>query len=130
MDEMKKQKVWTAAGWAVSVLALLPFIPSAFMKWQRSPEVVQGMAQSGIPVEVLTTIAILETISVVLYLIPQTAVLGAILLAGYLGGAIMTHLRLQQSVLMPAALGVLLWLGLYLRERRLWSLLPLRRPTN
>jgi hypothetical protein len=62
----------------------------------------------------------------VLYAIPQTAVLGAILLTGYLGGAIATHVRIEEGFVPPLILGVLIWLGLYLRDRRLRALVPLR----
>jgi hypothetical protein len=71
-------------------------------------------------------------VSTALYVIPKTSVLGAILLTGYLGGAIATHLRvgdpLFSHVLFPTYLGVLLWGGLYLRDERLRALIPLRSP--
>lgn len=65
-----------------------------------------------------------------LFLIPRTAVLGAILLAGYMGGAIATHVRIGEPFIMQAGVGVLAWLGLYLREPRLRALIPLRDPTK
>ena len=65
---------------------------------------------------------------VVLYLIPQTAVLGAVLVTGYLGGATATNLRIDDSIFFfPPIIGVFFWLGLYLREPRLWELLPFRK---
>jgi len=72
------------------------------------------------------TILTLESVCLVLYLIPATSVLGAVLLTGYLGGAVATHLRAGESPALAAVVGALVWVGLYLREPRLWELLPLR----
>jgi hypothetical protein len=118
--------VW--AGRVISVLGGLPFVPSALMKFKGGPELAQGMAHLGLPESMVLPLAILELLCVVIYWIPQTAVLGAILLTGYLGGAIVTHWRLGEPVYVQIALGLLVWLGLYLREPRLHALLPLRRP--
>lgn len=105
--------------------ALLLF--SGVMKLVGGPEVAQGFAQLGLPESLRVPIGILEIACVVFYLIPQTAVLGAILLAGYMGGAILTHLRVGDPVYAQIAIGLLVWLGIYLREPRLKALLPLRR---
>ena len=119
---------WTFwVGWVVTGVAIFPFIPSAFMKIQRGPQVVQGMVHVGFPESLIPTLAFLEILSLVVYLIPQTAVLGAILLTGYLGGAICTHLRVGEVVYIQTALGILVWLVIFLREPRLRALLPLRR---
>jgi hypothetical protein len=72
-------------------------------------------------------LAILEISCVVIYLIPATSVLGAILLTGYIGGAICTHLRVGDPFFLQIAIGIFVWLGLYLRESRLQELIPLRR---
>lgn len=74
----------------------------------------------------MPTILTLESVCLVLYLIPATSVLGAVLLTGYLGGAVATHLRAGESPALAAVVGALVWVGLYLREPRLWELLPLR----
>jgi len=87
----------------------------------------EQMAQIGVPTSLLIPIGILEVTCIVVYLIPWTAVLGAILFTGYLGGAMMTHLRVGQNVLMHVVLGLLIWLGIYLREQRLRQILPLRK---
>jgi len=71
-------------------------------------------------------LAIVEISCVVIYLIPATSILGAILLTGYIGGAICTHLRVGDPFFMQIALGIFVWLGLYLRENRLRALIPLR----
>jgi DoxX-like protein len=82
----------------------------------------------GYPQQTLTTIGVLELSCAVLYAIPQTAVLGAVLMTGYLGGAVATHVRISDPEWVgPAVLGVVAWVGLYLREARLRELLPLRR---
>ena len=89
--------------------------------------VVEGFTHLGIPDRLALGLGVLELACTVIYLIPRTAVLGAILLTGYLGGAILTHLRVGDPVIMPAVLGVLVWGGLFLREPRLRELIPLRR---
>jgi hypothetical protein len=76
----------------------------------------------------LTPLAILELTVVIVYLIPQTAVLGAVLLTGYIGGALCTHWRVGDPFIVHIVLGLLMWLGLYLREPRLKPLLPIRTP--
>jgi len=116
--------VW--AGRAISVLLSLLFAMSAFMKLKGGPEVTQGMAHLGLPESLIIPLAIVEISCVVIYLIPATSILGAILLTGYIGGAICTHLRVGDPFFMQIALGIFVWLGLYLRENRLKALIPLR----
>ena len=116
--------VWV--GRVLSGLAALAFLISAAMKLMGPPEVAQGMAHLGLPQSMITPLAILEISCVVIYLIPQTAVLGAILLAGYIGGTILTHWRVGDPFFVNIALGIVVWLGLYLRESRLKALIPLR----
>jgi hypothetical protein len=116
--------VWV--GRVITALVSLLFLMSAFMKVKGGPEVVQGFAHLGFPESLALPLAILELSCVVIYLIPATSVMGAILLAGYMGGAICTHLRVGDPPFAPIAVGVFVWLGLYLRESRLRALLPLR----
>ena len=116
--------VW--AGRAVSALVALVFAISALMKLMGGAEVKQGMGHLGLPESLIIPLAILEVSCVVIYLIPATSVLGAILLTGYMGGAICTHLRVGDPFVIQITLGVFVWLGLYLRENRLKGLLPLR----
>ena len=120
-----KKSVWT--GWVISILASLMFVMSAVMKFMGGPKVEEGMAHVGIPATMLRPLAILELTCIVLYLIPATSVLGAILMAGYVGGTILTHWRVGDPVYIPIALGLCLWLGVYLRDDRLKPLIPLRR---
>jgi len=97
------------------------------MKMKGGAEVMQGMAHLGLPESLVMPLAILEISCVVIYLIPATSVLGAILLTGYVGGAICTHLRVGDPFFVQIVLGMSVWLGLYLRETRLKDLVPLRR---
>jgi hypothetical protein len=88
------------------------------------------MAEHGYPESIITGLGVVELACTVLYLIPQTSVLGAILLTGYLGGATATHVRVgeySQALMGAIPFGVLLWLGLYLREPRLRVLTPWRK---
>jgi hypothetical protein len=114
------------AGWVLSVLPMPLFALSAFMKLTKGEEAVKGIAKFGWQESSLLPLGIVELACVVVYLIPQTAVLGAILLTGYLGGAVATHARLGESFSMPIIIGVVLWLGLFLRDARVRALIPLR----
>ena len=116
--------VWIGRG--ISILASFPFLMSSVMKMKGGPEVVQGFGHLGLPESMRLPLAILELSCVVIYLIPPTAVLGAVLLTGYLGGAICTHWRVGDPFIVQVVLGLVVWLGLYLREGRLRGLLPVR----
>jgi len=118
--------VWT--GRVITALASLVFLMSASMKLRGGPELTQGMTHLGLPESMILALAIIELSCVVVYLIPQTSLLGAILLTGYMGGAICTHWRVGDPFVVQIVLGIVVWLGLYLREPRLKSLLPLRTP--
>jgi len=121
---ISRGRLWT--GWVISVLASLVFVMSALMKLKGGPELAQGMTHVQLPETMIRPLAILELTCTIVYLVPATAVLGAILLAGYLGGAILTHWRVGDPFFVQIALGLLVWLGLYLREQRLAALIPLR----
>ncbi|QDU10062.1 DoxX family protein [Gimesia aquarii] len=123
------QTVMIWIGRVVSVLVALAFGMSAMMKLKGGPEFAEGMEKLGLPESMILPLAILEIFCVLLYLIPWTAVLGAILLTGYMGGAICTHWRVGDPFMIQVAIGVLIWLGLYLREKRLWGVLPIRKMT-
>jgi uncharacterized membrane protein YphA (DoxX/SURF4 family) len=114
------------AGWVLTALPAGLLIFSGIMKFGTSKELNEGFAHLGLPTTLAWPLGILELSCVLLYLLPRTAVLGAILLAGYLGGAIITHVRIGEPFFMQAILGVILWLGLYLREPRLRALIPWR----
>jgi len=118
--------VWV--GRVISILVSLVFFFSAFAKLKGGPELTEGMAHLGLPDRMVLPLAILEISCVVLYLIPHTAVLGAILLAGYLGGAICTHWRVGDPVYVHIVLGLLIWFAVYIRDDRLKALIPIRQP--
>jgi len=121
----KPWMLWVGRLFALVVVGMLGF--SAAMKLSMSPRVLEGMQQSGFAPSTILGIGVAEVASAVLFVIPQTAVLGAILVTGYLGGATATHVRLGDNFLAPVLLGVLAWGSLFLRDPRLRALLPLRR---
>ena len=118
--------------WAGRVLSLWPVfvvLSSATWKLTRNPWYVAEFARIGWPASALTLLAFLQLGCLLLYIIPRTAVLGAVLLTGYLGGAIATYVRIGEPypVLVPLSTSLIAWAGIYLREERLRSMLPLRR---
>lgn len=118
-----------AAFWIGSALTALPaalLLFSGVTKLTRSQQVIDGFAHLGWPDRLAVPLGIVEIASTLLALIPRTAVLGAVLLTGYMGGAIATHARLGEPFIVQALLGVVIWLGLYLRDTRVRALLPLR----
>jgi hypothetical protein len=128
MNPSSGKVAWVGRG--ISILASLPFLLSGVMKLKGGPELTKGFAHLGLPETMTMPLAILELTCVVVYLIPPTSVLGAILLAGYLGGAICTHWRVGDPFYAQIVIGLLVWLGLYLREPRLMRILPLRTPVK
>jgi hypothetical protein len=121
---VSKKALW--AGRVLSTLPVLMLLLSGVMKLVRPAPVVEGFAKFGYPESLAQGIGILELVCTALYVWPRTAVLGAILLTGYLGGATATHVRIGDPFFAPILFGVLLWLGLVLRDARLRALLPLR----
>jgi DoxX-like family len=122
---VSRKALWT--GYLTSALPVVMLLMSAIMKFVKPPPVIEGFAHLGFPETLALGLGILELACTVAYLIPQTSVLGAILLTGYLGGATVTHLRVGDPFFMPILLGILVWGGLYLRDARLRALIPLRR---
>jgi hypothetical protein len=119
-------KVLFWIGWVVAVPPVGMLVMSAAMKFARPPMVIEGFTKLGYQEDLAVALGIVELACTVIYLVPQTAVLGAILLTGYLGGATATHVRVGDPFFFPILLGVLLWLSLFLREPRLWALVPWR----
>lgn len=121
-----KGMLWT--GRVMSALPVLFILMASVMKLLKLPAVVEGFVRSGVPVQLILPVGIIELVCVVVYLIPSTAVLGAILMTGLLGGATITTLRIGDPTYpMPVILGMLAWGGLYLRDLRLRELIPLRK---
>jgi hypothetical protein len=119
--------IW--AGRILSGLGVLFLTFDLSLKLLRVPAAVENTMQLGYPASVVQPLGILQLVCLVAYLLPQTSVLGAVLWTGYLGGAIATHVRVQNPLfsheLFPIYVALLLWLGLWLREPRLRALLPL-----
>ena len=123
-----KKALW--AGRIIKWLPILFLLFDASMKLIKAVPVVEGTVKLGYQESTIVPLGIVLLVCTVLYAIPQTSVLGAMLLTGYLGGAVATHVRvgdpLLTHVLFPVYMGILVWLGLYLREPRLRPLAPLR----
>jgi hypothetical protein len=121
-----KTSLW--AGRIVSALVVLFLLFDAGMKLLNLPPAVEGTAKLGYPASVVVPLGMVLLACVLLYIVPRTSILGAILLTGYLGGATATNVRVQNPwILFPVGIGVLVWAGLYLRDEGLRTLIPLRR---
>jgi hypothetical protein len=116
------------AGWVVSGLIAAFMLMDAGVKFAKPPAVAEAFQRTGWPMDLAVTLGVILLSCTVLYLIPKTAVLGAILLTGYLGGAVATNLRLHNpafNTLFPLVFGILAWVGVWLRERRVGEVFPL-----
>jgi hypothetical protein len=117
------------AGWVVSGLVAAFMLFDAFAKFAKPKPVLDAFARTQWPLELCSTLGAILLACTVLYLIPQTSALGAILLTGYLGGVVATHLRLGDPLfsqtLFPIYLGAMSWIGLWLREAGLRAVFPL-----
>lgn len=125
---VSKKMLW--AGRIISGLVVLFMLFDSIIHIMKPAPVLQAFVRLGFPERLSLVIGIILLLCVVLYVIPRTSVLGAILLTGYLGGAVVTNLRAGSSLfgetLFPVYFGMLVWGGLYLRDRRLRALIPLR----
>src|SRR5262245_1430938 len=124
---VSKTRLW--AGRIMSALPALFLLVDGAMKVVKPEPVVKATVELGYAETVILSLGVVLLTCTILYLIPQTAVLGAILLTGYLGGAVATHVRAGQGpfeILFPVVFGALLWGGLVLRDDRLSTLIPLR----
>lgn len=115
--------VW--AGRIISGAFALMLILSATMKFLKPEGFAEGIEHLGWDESTMTYIGVVELLCVAIYLVPRTAVLGAILVAAYLGGATATHVRVADPFFSPVLVGIAAWLGLWLRDKRLRELLPL-----
>jgi hypothetical protein len=123
-----RARLWT--GRVLTTLATLFLLFDGGMKLVQPQPVTQAMTQLGFPLHLSVPIGIILLACTLLYALPPTAVFGAILLTGYLGGAIVVQMRigapLLSTTLFPIYFAVLLWAGIFLREPRLRALIPIR----
>jgi hypothetical protein len=122
-----QSKKMVRTGRVISALVILFLLVDSGGKVARFAPYLEGTVKVGYPASLVVPIGIVLLICTVVYAIPHTSVLGAILLTGYLGGATATHVRVSQPFWFPIMMGVLAWAGLFLREERLRALIPLRR---
>jgi len=118
-------------GWAVTSLVALFLFADGVMKIAMEDHAVQATTEIGYPLEVIRPLGVISLLCTILYIVPRTAVLGAIFLTGFLGGAIASKVRIEDplfsSTLFGVYVAILVWGGLYLRDDRLRTLLPWRR---
>ena len=120
-----KKMVW--AGHIVSGLIVLLLLAGSIFGILKAAEMAPQMAKYGYPEGMMGKINIICILCALIYAFPRTAVLGAILLTGYFGGAIVTHLRVGEPFWIPILVAVLAWGGIFLRDEKLRALIPLRR---
>ena len=124
---VSKGRLWT--GRITSGLVVLFLLFDSITKVMKVRAVIEASAQLGYPVNAIVTIGIILLVCTVFYIIPQTAVLGTILLTGYLGGAVAANLRIGSAMFntfFPIVFAALAWVGIFLREPRLGTVIPLR----
>jgi hypothetical protein len=118
VEAPKHGAVW--AGRVVSALPVLALVLSASMKLAHPPKIIDAFVNKfGYPEHSLVGIGLLELACALLYAVPRTSVFGALLLTAYLGGAVATHVRVGDVFIVPVVLGVLVWVGMYLRDPRI-----------
>ena len=123
---VSKTTLWI--GRVMSTLPVLLVLLSSVMKLMKMAAVVEGFARTGVPERLIMPVGVIELVCVIVYVIPQTAVLGVILMTGLLGGATITTLRIGDPTYpMPVIVGMLAWGGLFLRDARLRDLIPIRK---
>ncbi len=127
METDRPSKTWTTIGWILGVIPSLLLLMSGVMKFIQPEGFAEGLAHMGWRPEQMYVIGAIEILCVLIYLFPKTAVLGAILLTGYMGGAIATHTRVGDMIIIQVLIGMVFWLGLWLRDPRVRELIPLRK---
>ena len=127
-----KKMLWTGriVSWVITALLLL----DAVMKLLQVPQVMEGTVKVGYPAGTVRPIGIILLLCLICYVIPRTSVLGAILLTGYLGGAVATNVRISTPLfsytLIPMYVGVLVWGGLFLQDEGVRALIPLQKDSH
>lgn len=120
--------LWT--GRVLTILSILFLLFDAYTKFAKPPQVTEAFVRLGLPISTAISIGVLLLVSTVLYAIPRTAVLGAVLLTGYLGGAVAIQMRAGSATfetVFPVLLGVIAWGGVYLRDCGLRRVFPVKR---
>ena len=124
-DSTSKKMLWT--GRAITALTVVFMLFAGIVKLFPSPELIQGFGQYGYPAFLIVVVGVIELVCTLVYLLPSTRVLGAILLTAVLGGATATNVRVEQPTwIVPVVLGASVWVGLFLRDERLRALFPTR----
>jgi len=125
-DSVSKGALWT--GRVMSAFPILIVLMGSVMKLMRLPAVHEGFARAGLSDSLIVPVGLIELICVITYVIPATAVLGAILMTGLLGAACLTSLRIADPTYpLPVILGMLAWGGLFMRDLRVRALIPFRK---
>lgn len=123
-----KKLLWT--GRVLTGLTVLFMLFDAFGKFANLPQVTEACARLGIPLSQTFSIGVLLLVSTLVYAVPRTAVLGAVLLTGYLGGAVAIQMRAGSptfETVFPVIFGVIVWAGVYLRDCKLRAVFPIHR---
>lgn len=126
------QKFIKTTGWVLTIVLALLFAMSAFMKLMPNETTISQAAAAGLDADTYRMIGIIETVSLILFIIPRTGVLGSLLLIAYMGGAIVTHLEHQQPVVIAVTVQILIWITAAIRfpELRTRLFTPTRQTKN
>lgn len=120
------QKTIRITGWIMTIIIGLLFTMSAFMKLSQNEDAIAQASSYGIDATTYLFLGIIEIISLLLFILPRTGILGTLLLVAYLGGAIVTHLQHQESIVIPVIIQILLWITAFIRfpelKQRLFTL--------
>jgi hypothetical protein len=123
-----KWQLWT--GRVLSAIPVLMLLPSAGMKLSGNAEIMKNLVDKyGYPASSIVPIAVVEILCAILYAVPRTAGVGAVLVTGYAGGAVATHVAAGEPFFGAVVLGIVAWAGLWLRDANVRALMPLRSPT-
>lgn len=114
-------------GWIMSILPVLLLLMSASFKFIQGDEFVKGLEHMGWTPDTMKVLGVVEITSALMTLIPRTAVIGAILVTAYMGGAVATHVRVGDAFYIQVLVGVFVWGGLWLRDTRIRQLIPITR---
>jgi hypothetical protein len=127
-SSLSKGRTW--AGRVLTGIVTIALVASAIAKIAGAPQMVNGLMHAGIPRGAIVPIAILELSCLALYLLPRSAILGALLLTGFFGGATVTHIIAKENFVPPLLVGLWVWGGIYFRIAELRDLLPLRKSST